>query len=51
MEKCPVCGMEVNPKSAPAKTQYEGRTYYFCSQECIEEFEKNPQRFAGQTIR
>ena len=51
MEKCPVCGMEVNPKAAPAKTQYEGRTYYFCSQECKEEFEKNPQRFAGQTIR
>ena len=47
----PVCGMEVNPKAAPAQTQYEGRTYYFCSLECKEEFEKNPQRFAGQTIR
>ncbi|MEX0975450.1 MAG: YHS domain-containing protein [Bacillota bacterium] len=27
----PVCKMEVDPKTAPAKTDYKGTTYYFCN--------------------
>ena len=26
--KDPVCGMEVDPKTAPAKSEYMGKTYY-----------------------
>lgn len=42
--KDPVCGMEVDPAKAP-KSEYHNKTYYFCSEACKREFEKNPQRF------
>ncbi len=32
--KDPVCGMEVDPKTAPAKSEYMGKAYYFCSPGC-----------------
>lgn len=41
----PVCGMEVDPATAPAKAEYKGKTYYFCAPVCKEEFEKNPERY------
>ena len=31
----PVCGMTVDPESAPGKADYQGRTYYFCSTSCV----------------
>ena len=45
--KDPVCGMEIEPKQAAAKTQYQGKTYYFCSPGCKVAFEKNPTQYAG----
>ena len=51
MERCPVCGMEVDPQDAAAKVDYQGRTYYFCSAECKETFQEDPQRFVGQKVR
>ncbi len=46
----PVCGMTVD-KTAPAGTvEFEGQTYYFCSQRCVKKFRAAPQRFiASQT--
>jgi YHS domain-containing protein len=46
MTKDPVCGMSVDPKSAAATTTHQGKQYAFCSQNCKETFEKNPQRYA-----
>jgi YHS domain-containing protein len=37
----PVCGMTVDPASAP-KSTYAGKTYYFCSGEDKAKFDKNP---------
>ena len=34
----PVCGMEIDPASAAA-TRGGGVTYYFCSQQCAEQFD------------
>jgi YHS domain-containing protein len=51
MEKCPVCGMDVDSKTAPAKTSYEGRTYFFCSNQCKEQFEMDPQRYVDERVR
>ncbi len=34
-----VCGMEIDPKEAAAKSEYQGVTYYFCSRGCRAEFE------------
>lgn len=43
----PVCGMEIDPKSAAAKLAFEGRTYVFCSISCKQAFEEDPKKYAG----
>ena len=40
-----VCGMIVDEKAAPAKTDFQGTDYYFCATYCMETFEKEPQKF------
>jgi len=47
MEKDPVCGMEVDPKDAAGQSEYQGKTYYFCSPGCKREFDKDPERYLG----
>lgn len=42
----PVCGMSVDPATAPAKTTYNGRDFYFCAQGCKEAFDGNPGKFS-----
>ena len=44
----PVCGMEVTPETAEVTAEYQGRTYYFCSVNCKETFDKNPERYVMQ---
>jgi YHS domain-containing protein len=41
----PVCGMDVNENNPPAKTTYENKTYYFCSEQCKTDFEEDPEEF------
>jgi YHS domain-containing protein len=41
--KDPVCGMDVEPGKAAGESVHEGKTYYFCSQQCKREFDKNPK--------
>jgi len=41
----PVCGMSVEPASAAAKAEHEGKTYYFCSQHCAHAFKADPERY------
>jgi YHS domain-containing protein len=41
----PVCKMQVDPKTAAAETEYQGRTYYFCSPGCKVAFEKDPKKY------
>jgi len=43
----PVCKMEVNEAQAAAKSEYEGKTYYFCSPGCKRTFDQDPARFAA----
>jgi Cu+-exporting ATPase len=45
--KDPVCGMAVDPSTAARREAYRGRTYYFCSAACHEQFTADPQRYAG----
>lgn len=42
----PVCGMQVETSTAPARTTHDGRTYWFCSDHCRHRFEAEPERFA-----
>jgi len=41
----PVCGMEVETASARYVYDYEGKTYYFCGEGCINSFVQNPQQY------
>ncbi len=47
MEKDVVCGMMVDPKSAAGKSEYKGKTYYFCSKGCKASFDKEPDKYIG----
>ena len=46
--KDPVCGMMIEERDAEARSNYEGTTYYFCSEECKRTFDKNPAQYAGK---
>ncbi len=41
----PVCGMEVQKEDSAGSSTYKGKTYYFCSTHCKEEFDKNPEKY------
>lgn len=36
----PICGMKVDPETAPAKFEHEGKTYYFCCPNCLKKFQE-----------
>lgn len=43
-KKCPISGDDVDPK---VKTvNYKGKTVGFCCEECIDKFNKDPDKFA-----
>ena len=39
----PVCHMDLAIGEAVAQMDYDGRSYSFCSQECKEEFSRDPE--------
>ena len=45
----PICGMTVDPSSAAGSTEYEGKTYYFCSTHCLHKFKQDPGSYLAQT--
>ncbi|MBU0557978.1 MAG: YHS domain-containing protein [Bacteroidetes bacterium] len=47
MEHDPVCGMEIIPQSGTKaeKTDYKGKTYYFCSTSCKDKFIQAPVKY------
>src|SRR5437773_2136063 len=46
----PVCGMSVDPKTAPAQTTFQGKTYYFCNPHCLTKFQADPQKYLSGQI-
>jgi YHS domain-containing protein len=46
MVKDPVCGMMIDEKTAAGKSEYQGRTYYFCATICKTKFDQNPQAYS-----
>jgi len=44
----PVCGMTVTKEGAAGSTTYQGKTYYFCSKACKDNFTKDPQKYLAQ---
>lgn len=47
----PVCGMQVNPDQSPYKFMNENQEYFFCSEHCLENFKKDPQKYLHQQSR
>jgi Cu+-exporting ATPase len=45
----PVCGMDIDPATAAGRSEYHGQTYYFCSPGCKKSFDKDPEKYLGQT--
>jgi YHS domain-containing protein len=41
----PVCGMKVDEKRPEFQTQFAGKKYFFCSDECRKEFEEQPDEY------
>ncbi len=42
----PVCGMRIS-KAQAFECQHEDNTYYFCAQQCVDRFRKEPDRYVG----
>jgi Cu+-exporting ATPase len=47
-QRDPVCGMMVETASATGPLTFRHQTYYFCSTECLAQFEADPERYAGE---
>lgn len=43
----PVCKMNVDENTAEFKSNYEGKTYYFCMAGCKVNFDADPEKYLG----
>lgn len=41
----PVCQMRIRPADAVATIEHDGKTYYFCSQDCADSFAEAPEDY------
>jgi Cu+-exporting ATPase len=48
--KDPVCGMDVDERTAQLKSEHMGKTYYFCSPGCRKSFDADPHKYVGEAI-
>lgn len=46
--KDPVCGMDLTPENAAGSKEWQGETYFFCSQHCVAAFGQEPASYAGK---
>jgi Cu+-exporting ATPase len=46
----PVCGMALNPHEALAQSAHKGKVYYFCSEECRQKFDLQPQKYLERQL-
>lgn len=42
-----ICGMELDSYRVEHIVKYRGQTYYFCSRNCRNHFEQNPEKYVG----
>ena len=41
----PVCKMQVDENKAAGKSEYNGKTYYFCAPVCKRKFDADPEKY------
>jgi YHS domain-containing protein len=44
----PVCKMTIDENTAKGKSDYNGKTYYFCALSCKAKFDQNPSAYIKQ---
>ncbi len=47
----PICKMDVDITTAELKSEYQGKTYYFCNPYCKTKFDENPEEYKDQDFR
>ncbi|GAB4033151.1 MAG: hypothetical protein Fur0012_12480 [Elusimicrobiota bacterium] len=47
---CPVSGEKVTVAESTPKMEYNGKTYYFCCNNCLEKFKKEPAKYAEKAM-
>jgi P-type Cu+ transporter len=50
MEKDPICGMLVKTDEAAGRSEYQGKSYFFCALSCKETFDRNPETYAVKRV-
>jgi YHS domain-containing protein len=45
----PICKMTVEEKTAQYKSEYNGKTYYFCAPGCKKKFDENPEAYSDKS--
>jgi Cu+-exporting ATPase len=48
MQTDPVCRMQVDEQKAAGKSDYQGKTFYFCSETCKQQFDQNPTQYTSR---
>ena len=43
--KCPVSGKVIAKDAMNIKSEYKGKTYYFCCEDCKAKFDKDPEKY------
>ena len=48
MVKDPVCKMQLDEPLSKVTSEYQGKTYHFCSEACKEQFNAKPTTYAEE---
>lgn len=40
-----VCGIDIETATAAGRTEYKGKTYYFCGPDCKVKFDLQPEQY------
>ena len=48
MKKDVVCGMQVDEATTTNNSDYDGKTFYFCSPACKAKFVQSPEAYANR---
>ena len=43
----PICKMEVDEKTVQYKSEYNGKTYFFCASGCKKAFDEDPDKYVN----
>ena len=47
----PVCGVQVTQQNAAGRSAHQGKTFYFCSEDCEKQFDQDPEPYVQWEVR